>query len=117
MTKGYLALVLHAHLPYVRHPEYRYSLEEKWYFEAVTETYLPLLAVFRRLQSDGIPFRITVSVSPTLAAMWEDSYLQEKYRDWLARLLDLADKEVVGRQKIPFFPGASLQAALPAGIS
>lgn len=103
MTKGYLALVLHAHLPYVRHPEYRYSLEEKWYFEAVTETYLPLLAVFRRLQSDGIPFRITVSVSPTLAAMWEDSYLQEKYRDWLARLLDLADKEVVRTAKDPVF--------------
>ena len=103
MTKGYLALILHAHLPYVRHPEYKYSLEEKWYFEAVTETYLPLLAVFRRLQSDGIPFRITVSVSPTLATMWEDSYLQEKYRDWLARLLDLADKEVVRTAKDPVF--------------
>ena len=41
---GYLALVLHAHLPYVRHPEYPEFLEEDWLYEAITETYLPLLA-------------------------------------------------------------------------
>jgi len=28
--QGYLALVLHAHLPYVRHPEEKYFLEENW---------------------------------------------------------------------------------------
>ena len=27
-AKGYLTLVLHAHLPYVRHPEYEEFLEE-----------------------------------------------------------------------------------------
>ena len=27
---GYLSLVLHAHLPYVRHPEYEEFLEEDW---------------------------------------------------------------------------------------
>jgi 1,4-alpha-glucan branching enzyme len=41
--KGYLALILHAHLPYVRHPEYEEFLEEDWLYEAITETYLPLL--------------------------------------------------------------------------
>ena len=39
--KGYLALVLHAHLPFVRHPEENYFLEENWLFEAITETYIP----------------------------------------------------------------------------
>ena len=29
MSKGYLALVLHAHLPYVRHPEHENFLEEE----------------------------------------------------------------------------------------
>ena len=38
---GYLALVLHAHLPYVRHPEHPQFLEEDWLYEAITETYLP----------------------------------------------------------------------------
>ena len=28
MHKGYLCLVLHAHLPFVRHPEEQYFLEE-----------------------------------------------------------------------------------------
>jgi len=27
---GYLALVLHAHLPFVRHPEQDFVLEEEW---------------------------------------------------------------------------------------
>ncbi|MCR3921654.1 MAG: DUF1957 domain-containing protein, partial [Firmicutes bacterium] len=76
MTKGYLSLVLHAHLPYVRHPEHPYSLEEKWFFEAVTETYLPLLKTFNRLEQDKIDYRVTVSISPTLAAMWQDDYLK-----------------------------------------
>src|SRR5688572_29681967 len=40
---GYLALVLHAHLPFVRHPENRHHLEELWLFEAITDTYFPLL--------------------------------------------------------------------------
>ena len=62
--KGYFALVLHAHPPFVRHPEYDRFLEEDWYFEALSETYLPLLDVFEKLAS--IPFRVTLSLSPTL---------------------------------------------------
>ena len=37
--QGYLSLVLHAHLPFVRHPEHERFLEEDWLFEAITETY------------------------------------------------------------------------------
>ena len=42
MTKGNLAIVLHAHLPYVRSDEPG-SLEEDWFFQALAECYLPLL--------------------------------------------------------------------------
>ena len=35
--QGYLSLVLHAHLPFVRHPEHDKFLEESWLFEAITE--------------------------------------------------------------------------------
>lgn len=94
MTKGYFALVLHAHLPYVRHPEYPFSFEEKWYFEALTECYLPLLESLEKLEADGVDYRLTISVSPTLAAMWQDPYLREKYRGYLEKLLELGDKEV-----------------------
>ena len=44
MPVGYWCPVLHAHLPYVRHPEYPEFLEEDWFFEALTETYVPLVA-------------------------------------------------------------------------
>ncbi|EQD66823.1 glycosyl hydrolase, family 57, partial [mine drainage metagenome] len=47
MTK--LLLVLHAHLPYVRHPEHPVFLEENWFFEGMIETYLPLLMMMDRL--------------------------------------------------------------------
>jgi 1,4-alpha-glucan branching enzyme len=103
LTKGYLSLVLHAHLPYVKHPEHAFSLEEKWYFEALTETYLPLLSVFERLHSDGVDFRVTLSVSSTLAAMWQDDYLKEKYRGYLEKLMVLADKEVARTASDPTF--------------
>jgi len=40
---GSLALVLHAHLPFVRHPEHESFHEENWLFEAISESYVPLL--------------------------------------------------------------------------
>ena len=49
MSSGSLALVLHAHLPFVRHPEHEEFLEEEWLFEAITETYLPLIVMMQRL--------------------------------------------------------------------
>ena len=56
MPKGYLALVLHAHLPYIRHPEHDDFLEEDWFYEAIFETYIPLLLVYERLVEDKWTF-------------------------------------------------------------
>ena len=63
---GYLTLVLHAHLPFIRHPEYPDFLEEDWFYEAVTETYVPLLSRFEQLRSENIKFRVTMTVTPPL---------------------------------------------------
>ena len=65
MEKGYLALVLHAHLPFVRHPEYEDFLEEDWLYEAITETYIPLLKVFEGLVGDGVDFLERLGLSAT----------------------------------------------------
>ncbi len=92
--KGYLALVLHAHLPYVRHPEYEEFLEEDWFYEAVTETYIPLIDVFDKLIDDGIDFSLTMSFTPTLIAMFVDSLLQHRYLRYLDRLIELSNREV-----------------------
>lgn len=88
-----LALVLHAHLPFVRHPENDDHLEERWLFEALAESYLPLVDVFERLARDGVPYRLTLSVSPTLAAMLGDALLGARFVRWLSRLDRLARRE------------------------
>jgi 1,4-alpha-glucan branching enzyme len=93
MPNGYLLLVLHAHLPYVRHPEYDRFLEERWFFEAVTETYIPLIKFFDRLSSERTPFKLTLSISPPLANMMEDPLLSERCAKHLDMLVELAERE------------------------
>lgn len=94
MSRGFLSLVLHSHLPYVRHPESEGLFEERWLFEAITESYIPLLRVFEGLVRDGVPFRVTVSLSPTLITMLQDELLQERYLRHLEKLIELSEKEV-----------------------
>jgi len=94
MNTGNICLVLNAHLPFVRHPEYPRFLEENWLFEAISETYLPLLRIFRSLERDGIPFRLTMSFSPTLTSMLSDTLLQDRYRNYLDLQGNLAEKEL-----------------------
>ena len=91
---GYLSIVLHAHLPFVRHPEHEKFLEESWLFEAVTETYLPLIHVIHGWRRDRLAARITLSLSPTLCAMLLDPLLCGRYAKHLDGLVDLAEKEI-----------------------
>jgi 1,4-alpha-glucan branching enzyme len=91
---GYLALVLHAHLPFVRHPEHERFLEENWLFEAITETYLPLLRLLEGWQLDSLPARLTLTLTPSLCAMLLDPLLQDRYERHLQELMELAEKEV-----------------------
>ena len=94
MEQGYLAFILHAHLPFVRHPEFQEFLEERWFYEAITETYIPLIQVLERLQRDRVPCQLAMTVSPTLISMLDDPLLQERYVRHLERLIELADREV-----------------------
>lgn len=103
METGFLSLVLHAHLPFVRHPEHEYFLEENWLYEAITETYIPLIHVFEGLERDGVPFRITMSLTPSLISMLKDGLLQERYLRHLDKLIELASKEVERTHHQPAF--------------
>jgi 1,4-alpha-glucan branching enzyme len=92
--QGYLCLILNAHLPFVRHPEHEKFLEESWLFEAITETYLPLIRLMEGWRRDGIEPRLTLSLSPTLCAMFQDLLLQDRYDRHLHALIELAEKEL-----------------------
>jgi len=92
--QGYLALVLHAHLPFVRHPEHEKFLEEAWLFEAVAETYLPLLQILAGWRHDGLPARLTLTLSPPLCAMLRDPLLQDRCERHLDGLVALSKAEI-----------------------
>lgn len=93
MPLGYFSLVLHAHLPFVRHPEYPEFLEEDWLYEAITEVYIPLIRIFENLRDAGAAPRLAMNVSPPLCEMLADPLLQERYTRHLENLLELAMKE------------------------
>ncbi len=92
--KGYVNFVLHAHLPYIHHPESEDYLEEEWLFEAISETYIPLLLNFKKLEEEHVDFRLTMTMSPPLLNMLDNKLLQERYIKYLNKHIELAEKEV-----------------------
>jgi len=92
--KGYVNFVLHAHLPYVHHPESEDYLEEEWFFEAISETYIPLLLNYQKLEEEGVDFRITMTMTPPLLNMLDNKLLQERYIKYLEKHIELCEKEV-----------------------
>jgi 1,4-alpha-glucan branching enzyme len=103
MVNGYLSLILHAHLPFIKHPERPKFSEEEWLFEALTESYIPLLLAFGRMETDRVPFRLTLSISPVLAEMLADSFLQSRYVNYLQDRIDLCLNEVSRTSSQPDF--------------
>ena len=97
-NRAHLSIVLHAHLPFIRHPEHDYHLEELWFYEAMHETYLPLLQVLDRLQRDDVPGSLTLSLSAPLLAMMDDHLLRERFIAHLDRLVDFCEREADRRQ-------------------
>jgi 1,4-alpha-glucan branching enzyme len=93
-SRGALLLVLHAHLPYVRHLDVPAPLEADWLPEAVAGAYLPLLEVLERLREEGIAVRLTLSVSPTLLSMLEDEALKTQVGLRLLQQRELWAREV-----------------------
>ena len=114
-----VSLVLNVHLPYIRefpaalkrdpafidanHTEEPLpddismapgSVEESWFFEALSETYLPLLLLFDRLEADHVPFRLGLSLSPVFVQLLCDDLLHKKYAAYLDRQIDFGKHEI-----------------------
>jgi len=99
MTKGTLAIVLHAHLPYVRSEEPG-SLEEDWFFQALVECYLPLLETLEEAsrKNNQTP-RITIGLSPTLLSLFEDEVLKNRFQKWVELRLEILNSLKTDRIK------------------
>ncbi len=77
-----LLLVLHAHLPW-GHLADENDAAARWLLEASVDCYQPLLEALESLAAEGVPFRITVSVSPPLAAMWSSPLLPARLQRYV----------------------------------
>lgn len=99
--KGYVSFILHAHLPFIHHPESDDYLEEEWLFEAISETYIPLLMNFKKLEEEKVDFRLTMSLTPPLLSMLASPLLQRKYIKYLKKHIELCEKEVVRTADTP----------------
>ncbi|MFN3739824.1 MAG: 1,4-alpha-glucan branching protein domain-containing protein [Thermodesulfovibrionales bacterium] len=97
-----IIIVLHSHLPLIREPEIKDSIEETWFFEAVIESYIPLMAVFERLIEKGISFKIVLSLSPTLLEMLDDDYLMKRLNKHIERLSELLHSELKRTKNTPY---------------
>lgn len=94
-VKGYVSFILHAHLPFIHHPESEDYLEEEWLFEAISETYIPLLLNFKKLEEEKVQFRLTMSITPPLLSMLDNKLLQRRYIKYLKKHIELCEKEVI----------------------
>jgi len=108
MEKGFLSIVLHAHLPFVRHPEHEFFLEELWLYEAITETYVPLIHMMEGLERDRVPWRLTMSLTPSLMSMLRDGLLQDRYVRHIDKLIELVSKEIERTRFMPQFHETAL---------
>jgi len=88
-----IIFVLHSHLPYLKVSDTKDSVEETWLYEAIIESYVPLVLSFERLINKGVSFKLTLSLSPTLLEMLNDEYLKKGLNKYLERLEDLAALE------------------------
>ncbi|MDR2494310.1 MAG: DUF1957 domain-containing protein [Spirochaetaceae bacterium] len=88
-----IALALNAHTPFIRRQTPPLTAEDRWFFEALSETYLPLLDMFDRLDAERIHFRLGISLSPTLCAMLGDELLLSRYEEYLNAQIDFGLRE------------------------
>jgi 1,4-alpha-glucan branching enzyme len=121
MNKRYvISMVLNAHAPFIRHPELPQSYEERWFFESLSETYLPLLEVFDRLDGDRIPFRLGISLSPTLCHMLRDDFLVQRYLEYTNKQIEFGLEEMernAGNEKLQNLAKLFYDKALDRQIS
>ncbi len=75
---GAFTFVLHSHLPYARQAG-MWPHGEEWVHEAMAETYLPLLDALYELRADGVPFRLTIGITPILAEQLGDALIAEHF--------------------------------------
>jgi 1,4-alpha-glucan branching enzyme len=90
---GSFTFVLHSHIPYCRRAG-RWPHGEEWIHEAILDTYLPLLVALYRLAEEGVPFRLTISLTPVLAEQLKDSTVVQHFEVFAEDKILRAEKDI-----------------------
>jgi 1,4-alpha-glucan branching enzyme len=90
---GAVSFVLHAHIPYCRRAG-RWPHGEEWLFEAMAESYVPLLNALHDLVADGIQPRLTLGLTPVLCEQLADEEMKRKFEAYLNERADAAEGDV-----------------------
>lgn len=90
MTLGYFCLVFHSHIPYTKKAG-KWPFGEEWLYEAMAETYIPILDILAGLNESA---RVCVSISPVLMEQLRDSYMNEGFEEYLGQRLAAASADV-----------------------
>ncbi len=94
MTKiGAFTFVLHSHLPYARQAG-MWPHGEEWVHEAIAETYLPLLNALYDLDEEGVPFQLTVGITPILGEQLADPLIVDHFVHYAAERAAWAASDV-----------------------
>lgn len=106
---GAFTFVLHSHIPYCRRAG-RWPHGEEWLHEAAAETYIPLLNALYDLQEEGVPFRLTIGITPILCEQLADPLVLEHLRAYLeekqkAAEADLRRFDPVSERQLHFLAG------------
>ncbi len=90
---GAFTFVLHSHLPYARLAG-RWPHGEEWIHEAASETYVPLLRMLYDLKAEGVSYRLTLGMTPTLAEQLTDPLVLEHLNQYLDNNIAAAERDI-----------------------
>ena len=97
MADKNLILVLNSRQEYVRYSgedEKKYAAQINRLFKSISDLYIPLIDCFERLESEKIPFKIALVITPILCSLLEDRMIQAQYIQWLDKRIELGKKEL-----------------------
>ena len=94
MIKKTLLFVFHAHIPYIRHTAENEPLEANQLYEMMSYGLLPFLRMCRRLDSDTVPFKCALVISPLLCEMLKSPFCQKRYDAYLDRHIAFAQQKL-----------------------
>ncbi|MCC5947913.1 MAG: DUF1957 domain-containing protein, partial [Nitriliruptoraceae bacterium] len=79
---GEVALVLHTHLPYLKHHGV-WPVGEEWLFQAWAASWLPVTRMLERLAADGHRQVLTLGITPMVAHQVGDARLARDLGTWI----------------------------------